>query len=127
MDVRRGVGRAVLARDRMPTPITREKYELLKQQLDDMRQVQIPEIAQRVAEARAEGDLRENAEYHAQRENLGLLQSRIVQLESKLADCMIIDPSTLPKDRIVFGKLVTLRDVEADEEEKYQLVGPGEE
>ena len=111
----------------MPTPITHEGYEKLKAELVDLETVQLPRVAHAVAEARAEGDLRENAEYHAQRESMSFLQERIGRLKSRLADSFIVDKDSLPKDVIVFGRVVTLLDVAEDIEEKYELVGPGDE
>jgi transcription elongation factor GreA len=92
-----------------------------------MESVQMPAIAEKIGEARAEGDLRENAEYHAQREAQGLLQAKINLLKTKLSKAEIIDPATLPKDQVSFGATVVVRDVDMDEEEIYTLVGSGEE
>ena len=111
----------------MPTPITKEGYEKKKAELDDLERVEKPRITQAIAEARAEGDLRENAEYHAQRESLGLLEDRIRRLRGELADCIIVDKDSLPKDRVVFGRRVKLLDLNEDFEETFELVGPGEE
>lgn len=110
-----------------PVPTTREGYDKLKAEIEHLENVVMPAIAQRIAEARAEGDLSENAEYHAQRENQGMLQRKIDVLKIKLADSYIIDKSSLPKGQIVFGSRVTLHDIDADFEEVYELVGPGEE
>jgi transcription elongation factor GreA len=111
----------------MPTPITKEGYEKKKAELDELERVEKPRITQAIAEARAEGDLRENAEYHAQRESLGLLEDRIRRLRGELADCIIVDKDSLPKDRVVFGRRVKLLDLNEDFEETFELVGPGEE
>jgi transcription elongation factor GreA len=111
----------------MATPITKEGYEKKKAELDALERVEKPRITQAIAEARAEGDLRENAEYHAQRESLGLLEDRIRRLRGELADCIIVDKDSLPKDRVVFGRRVTLLDLNEDFEETFELVGPGEE
>ncbi|QDU64516.1 Transcription elongation factor GreA [Planctomycetes bacterium Pan216] len=110
-----------------PTPTTREGYEKIKSELDRLEQHEMPRITQLLAEARAEGDLKENAEYHAQRENQGMLQAKINLLKSKLADAYIVDTDNLPKDQIAFGSKVKLKDLDADLEETYELVGPGEE
>jgi len=111
----------------MATPITKDGYEKKKAELDQLERVEKPRITTAIAEARAEGDLRENAEYHAQRESLGLLEDRIRRLRGELADCVIVDKDSLPKDRVVFGRRVKLLDLNEDFEETFELVGPGEE
>lgn len=111
----------------MPTPTTREGYDKLKAELDRLEQVEMPRIAKLIAEARAEGDLSENAEYHGQRENQAMLQAKINLLRSKLADSYIVERDPSKTDEIVFGCRVVLLDVEAEIEESYELVGPGEE
>jgi transcription elongation factor GreA len=73
------------------------------------------------------GDLSENAEYHAAREDQGILQARINDISDRLSRAVIIDPSSLPKDTVVFGSRVRVRDLDIDEEEIYELVGPGQE
>jgi transcription elongation factor GreA len=108
-------------------PMTREGYNKLKAEVERLEQVEMPAIAEKIAAARAEGDLRENAEYHAQREAQGLLQAKINLLKTKLARAQIIDPATLPRDQVCFGATVTVRDVEFGDEEEYTLVGAGEE
>lgn len=111
----------------MPTPTTREGYEKLKAELDQLENVELPRVARLIADARSEGDLRENAEYHAQRETMGMLQAKTAQLRTRLADCVIMDKGNMPKDKIVFGRVVTLKNLDDHEEEKFELVGPGEE
>lgn len=111
--------------DRLPT--TREGYEKLREEIRFLDEVEMPKIALKIAEARAEGDLSENAEYHGQREAQGLMQARINQLRAKLANSYIVDKATLPKGIITFGSMVTVRDLADKYEEKYQFVGPGEE
>jgi len=108
-------------------PITQEGYDNVKSEIQRMETVEMPLIAQKIADARAEGDLSENAEYHGQRENQGMLQAKIDRLKAKLALSYIVEPNDAPKDSIVFGCTVTLKDTEADLEESYQLIGPGEE
>lgn len=108
-------------------PMTREGYNKLKAEVERLEQVEMPAIAEKIAAARAEGDLRENAEYHAQREAQGLLQAKINLLKTKLARAQIIDPATLPRDQVCFGATVTVRDVDFGDEEEYTLVGAGEE
>jgi transcription elongation factor GreA len=108
-------------------PMSREGYDKKKAQLDHMKNVQMIEITKRVATAREMGDLSENAEYHAAREDQGMLQARIRQLEDELARAFIVDRNNLPSDAVVFGARVKVKDLDFDEEEEYTLVGPGEE
>lgn len=108
-------------------PISREGYDKLREELRQLEEVELPEIAQLVADARAEGDLKENAEYHGQRERQGLMQARVNALKSKLAGCYIVDKSTLPKGEVSFGSIVTVKDLKYDDIERYVFVGPGEE
>jgi transcription elongation factor GreA len=107
--------------------MTRTGYDKLKGELDHMEQVEMPKLAQRVAAARSEGDLSENAEYHGARESQGLLQAKINLLRDKLARASIVDPSRLPKDEIVFGATVVVKDLDFGDEEIFTLVGAGEE
>jgi len=108
-------------------PITREGYDKLKAELDRLRNVEMIEITKRVATAREMGDLSENAEYHAAREDQGILQARVNDLSDRLARAVIIDPTNLPRDTVVFGSRVRVMDLDIDEEETYELVGPGQE
>jgi transcription elongation factor GreA len=108
-------------------PITREGYDKLREEIRRLEEEEMPQIAEKIAEARAEGDLSENAEYHGQREAQGLLQAKINQLKSKLASCYIADKSDMPKDVVAFGSLVTVKNLDDGDEEKYEMVGPGEE
>jgi transcription elongation factor GreA len=108
-------------------PMTRSGFNKLKADMERMEGVEMPAIAEKISAARAEGDLKENAEYHAQREAQGLLQARINLIKSKLAKANIIDPSTLPKDQVSFGATVVVKDVDLGDEEEYTLVGSGEE
>jgi transcription elongation factor GreA len=114
-----------MANDRVP--MTREGYEKLKTDLDRMQNVEMLEVTKRIATAREMGDLSENAEYHAAREDQGMLQARIDALKDKLARAYIVDRSSLPSDIVVFGTRVRIKDLESGEEEVYELVGPGEE
>lgn len=111
----------------MPTPTTREGYDKMRADLTHMETVEMPKIAKAIAEARAEGDLRENAEYHGQRENQAMLQAKINLLKSKIADAYIVERDASKTDEVTFGARVTLLDVDADIEEIYEFVGPGEE
>ena len=108
-------------------PMTREGYDKLKAELDRMQNVEMIEVAKRIAAARDMGDLSENAEYHAAREDQGMLQARIDALKDKLARADIIDRSSLPSDTVVFGTRVRIKDLDSGEEEVYDLVGPGDE
>lgn len=108
-------------------PMTREGYDRLKAEVARLESVEMPQITEKLAEARAEGDLKENAEYHAQRENQGMLMAKINQIKSKLANASIIDTSTLPKDVVSFGASVLVKDLEFGDEETFTLVGTGDE
>jgi transcription elongation factor GreA len=108
-------------------PMSRDGYEKKKAELDRMMNLDMIEIAKRIAAARELGDLSENAEYHAAREEQGHIQARIDRLKDQLARAYIIDKSTLPTDAVVFGSRVKVKDLDMDEEEEFVLVGPGEE
>lgn len=108
-------------------PMTREGFAKLKAEVERMDSVEMPAITEKIAAARAEGDLKENAEYHAQREAQGMLQAKINLLKTKLSRAQIIDPATLPRDQVCFGSTVTVKDVDFGDEEEYTLVGAGEE
>ena len=108
-------------------PMTRTGYEKLKAEMEHMDGVQMPAIAEKIAAARAEGDLKENAEYHAQREAQGLLQAKINLIKSKLSKAQIIDPSTLPRDQVAFLATVVVKDLAYNDEETFTLCGAGEE
>ena len=108
-------------------PMTKSGYDKLRAQVDEMESVEMPKILERLAAARAEGDLKENAEYHGARESQGMLQAKINQLKTKLNKASIIDQSKVDKSKVAFGAKVTVLDVDLDEEEIYTLVGEGEE
>ncbi len=108
-------------------PMTREGYEKLKADLDRMQHAEMIEVAKRIAAARELGDLSENAEYHAAREDQGMLQARIDALKDKLGRAYFVDRSSLASDAIVFGARVQVKDLDLGEEEIFELVGPGEE
>ena len=114
-----------MADDRIP--MTREGYDKLKAEHDRLRTTEMLEITKRVATAREMGDLSENAEYHAAREDQGMLQARINDMSDRLARAVIVDTSTLPKDTVAFGTRVKVMDLDVDEEEVFELVGPGQE
>src|SRR5947209_5950874 len=108
-------------------PMSREGYEKLKADLDRMQNAEMIEVTKRIAAARDLGDLSENAEYHAAREDQGMLQARIDALRDKLARANIVDRNSLPDDTVVFGTRVRIKDQDSGEEEVYELVGPGDE
>src|SRR5438105_2880783 len=115
----------VMSNERVP--MTREGYDKLKGDLDRMQNQEMIEVARRIAAARDLGDLSENAEYHAAREDQGHLQAKIDFLKDKMARAYLIDKSTLPTDTVVFGSKVKVKDLDLDEEETFILVGNGEE
>jgi transcription elongation factor GreA len=104
-------------------PMTAAGYAALENELKRLRSVERPRIIQAIAEARTHGDLSENAEYHAAKEQHGLNEARVAELEQKLGRAEIIDPSKLDGDRIMFGATVTLVDEDTDEKKVYQIVG----
>ena len=108
-------------------PMTRTGYDKLKVELYDMENEQMPVIEKRIAAARAEGDLSEHAEYHGARESQCMLQARINLLRDKLARAEIVDMATLPKDQVVFGVTVKVKDLDFGDTEEFTLVGAGEE
>ncbi len=108
-------------------PMTRDAYNRRKAEAARLEQEEVPKIAQKIAEAREEGDLRENAEYHAQREAMGLLQAKINKMKSELSRASIVDPEKLPKDEVVFGCTVVVKDLDYGDEEEFTLVGMGDE
>src|SRR5262249_61574388 len=97
-------------------PMTRDGYEKRKAQLDQMQNFQMLEVAKRIAAARDLGDLSENAEYHAAREDQGMLQARIDRLKEELSRAYIVDPNSLPADTVVFGRRGRRRDLDAQGE-----------
>src|SRR5436305_5008067 len=114
-----------MSNDRIP--MSKEGYEKRKAQLDYMKNEDMPRIAEQIALARGFGDLSENAEFDAAVEAQGMLQARINDLQDKLGRAMIVDKSTMPTDRVVFGSKVKVLDLDLEEEEEFILVGPGEE
>ncbi|MDG6897158.1 transcription elongation factor GreA [Actinobacillus delphinicola] len=108
-------------------PMTVRGAELLKQELDFLKNTRRPEIIKAIAEAREHGDLKENAEYHAAREQQGFCEGRIQEIEGKLANCQVIDVTKLPNNgRVIFGATVVLANTETEEEVTYQIVGDDE-
>ena len=108
-------------------PMTQTGYNKKKAELERLQNEEMPIIEKRIAEARAEGDLKENAEYHGARESQGFLQAKINQLRDELGRAVLIDPSKLPRDEVVFGCTVVVNDLDLDDEEEFTLVGAGEE
>ena len=108
-------------------PISEEGYSKLREEIRVLEDERIPDVREKVAEARAEGDLKENAEYHGQRESLGMLEAKLNQLKNKLSHCEIVDKRKLPKDVITFGSRVTVKNLDDGDVEQYEFVGPGEE
>ncbi len=108
-------------------PMTQEAYNRIKAEVEELQNVEMPKITEKIAEARAEGDLKENAEYHAQRENQGMLQARINEKKSQLSRAMIIDMANVDKSQVSFGAIVTVKDLDFDDEEDFTLVGEGDE
>ena len=105
-------------------PITSKGARRLRAELDELKSVKRPAVILAIAEARAHGDLKENAEYHAAREQQGFIEGRIKHLEGELSHAHVIDIATLTAgDRVVFGATVQLADAETDEERTYQIVG----
>jgi len=108
-------------------PMTRAGYDKIKADLDQLNTVELPKILERLAIARGEGDLSENAEYHGAQESRGLMEARINLLRDKLSRALLIDPSQLRKDEVGFGCTVKVKDLDFDDEEEFTLVGAGEE
>jgi len=108
-------------------PITINGAELLRAELHKLKTVERPNIITAIAEARAQGDITENAEYEAARERQGFIEGRIIELEAKLGNAQIIDPTLLDDDdRVVFGSTVELLDTASNETVSYQIVGEDE-
>lgn len=107
-------------------PVTREGYETLKKELENLKRVERPNNIKAIEEARAHGDLSENAEFDAAKDRQGFIEGRIGELGFKLANADVIIPENLPKDRAVFGTRVLLENIDTGEEVEYQLVGPDE-
>ena len=108
-------------------PMTSEGYDKLRAELERLETEEMPVILERLANARAEGDLSENAEYHGARESQGLLQARINELKSKLSRATILDPAQMPQGEVRFGATVKVKRKGGKKPETYTLVGAGEE
>jgi len=107
-------------------PITKEGYQSLRNELDYLKRVERPKNIKSIEEARAHGDITENAEFEAAKDRQAFLEGRVNELTYKLARADIIDPQNLPKDYAVFASSVLLENTDTGENVKYQLVGPDE-
>lgn len=107
-------------------PITARGAEQLRRELDDLKSVQRPRVIAAIAEARAHGDLKENAEYHAAKEQQGFIEGRISEIEDRLGRAELIDPARLSGDKVVFGATVSIVNLDTDDEVTYQVVGVDE-
>jgi transcription elongation factor GreA len=108
-------------------PITTKGAEMLRAELHKLKTVDRPAVIAAIAEARAQGDITENAEYESARDRQGFIEGRIIELEAKLSNCQIIDPQLLDDDdRVVFGSTVELIDTATQETVSYQIVGEDE-
>jgi transcription elongation factor GreA len=107
-------------------PVTRQGFEALKKELENLKKIERPQNIKAIEEARAHGDLSENAEYAAAKDRQGFIEGRIIDLEFKLATVDVIATDKLPKDKAVFGSKVVLENTETGEGVVYQLVGPDE-
>jgi transcription elongation factor GreA len=110
----------------MPTPITKKGYDALKAELDRLRKVERPQVIEAIAEARAHGDLSENAEYDAAKERQGFIESRIAEIETKLADARVVEIAGRSSDTVVFGATVCVIEQESQDKRQYTLVGQDE-
>jgi len=107
-------------------PLTPDGYRKLQAELEQLMKVARPQNIQAIAEARAHGDLSENAEYHSAKEQQSFIQGRIQELQGKIAMAQVIDPSTIKQSKVAFGAKVKVLDIEADVEYVFILVGPEE-
>ncbi|MBI5190453.1 MAG: transcription elongation factor GreA [Nitrospirae bacterium] len=107
-------------------PMTKKGYIKLQDELDRLRKEARPANIRAIAEARGHGDLSENAEYHAAKEEQGHIEGRIQEIQGKLALANVIDTSKLSNEKVVFGATVTLLDMDSEEEKRYTLVGTDE-
>jgi transcription elongation factor GreA len=108
----------------MAVPLTLRGAEAVRAELQELKTVSRPNVVAAIAEARAHGDLKENAEYHAAKEQQSFIEGRIQELEGVLSNVQVIDPTALPRDeRVVFGVTVDLVNIDTEEEVTYQIVG----
>lgn len=107
-------------------PMTRNGYDRLQEELTNLQRYERMAVIKAIEVAREHGDLRENAEYHAAKERQGHIEGRIMELKDKLGRAEVIDCSDLSCERVIFGVVVTIIDLDTDREERYQLLGPEE-
>lgn len=107
-------------------PMSKTGFTQLQSELERLHKQERPAVIKSIEEARAHGDLKENAEYHAAKERQGFIEGRIMELKDKLGRAEIIDCSLVDSSRVVFGAVVSLVDLDTDEELSYQLLGPEE-
>ncbi|KPK02428.1 MAG: transcription elongation factor GreA [Nitrospira bacterium SG8_35_4] len=107
-------------------PMTPEGHQKLKEELENLLKVQRPENVRAIADARAHGDLSENAEYHAAKERQSFIEGRIQEVQNKIARADVIDPAKISHDKVAFGATVTVLDVDTNEEKIYKIVGVDE-
>lgn len=108
-------------------PMTARGEQLLRDELVDLKSVQRPRVIQAIADAREHGDLKENAEYHAAREQQSFIEGRVKEIEGKLSNAQVIDVTQMPASgKVIFGSTVTLLDLDTDEQIIYQIVGDDE-
>ena len=107
-------------------PMTPEGHQKLKDELDHLIKVLRPQNVKAISEARAHGDLSENAEYHAAKEKQSFMEGRIQEIQGKIATAQVIDPATINHDKVAFGATVKVLDVDTDEEKTYKIVGVDE-
>ncbi len=107
-------------------PMSKKGHLALKDELHNLERVERHIVVKSIAVAREHGDLKENAEYHAAKERQGLIEGRIMELKDKLGRAEVIDCAKVNCDRVVFGTVVELLDMDTDEEVSYQLLGPEE-
>ena len=117
--------RGRIVNNNKPTYLSKDGLEKLRAELEEMTTVKRPEIANRIHDAKEHGDLSENAEYHAAKERQGQIEAQLAEIEDRLARALVIDPTTLSGDKVVFGATVNLVD-EDDKPVRYQLVGQQE-
>ena len=107
-------------------PITHEGYKKLRERLEHLQRVEMPKIVKAIEEARAHGDISENAEYHAAKEQQGIIQAQINDLQTRLSNLEIVDSNQFSTDRVSFGTTVLLEDLDSAQRVIYQLVGEDE-
>jgi transcription elongation factor GreA len=107
-------------------PISKHGYKQLRTELERLEKVERPDVVKAIEVARAHGDLKENAEYHAAKERQSMIEGRIMELKDKLGRAEVLDCTQVSTERAVFGTVVTLMDMQTDEEVTYQLLGPEE-